>query len=261
MPAKYRLYVDEVGNSDLRASEEPNHRYLSLTGVAMELSYVDSTAAPALESLKRKYFATHADEPIIFHRKELVNQRPPFAELRDPAVERRFNSHLLRLLKDLEYTVVTVVIDKREHRDRYKVWRYDPYHYCLMVLLERYVMWLSEIGAVGDVMAESRGGREDRRLKASFCRLCSEGTDNVDAAELARRLTSRELKVKLKLGNIAGLQIADLIAHPSFKAALAAHQKVPLTENFGARVAEVLDLKYRKGPKGRIEGWGRKWLP
>jgi len=27
---KYRLYVDEVGNPDMGASEDPNHRYLSL---------------------------------------------------------------------------------------------------------------------------------------------------------------------------------------------------------------------------------------
>lgn len=34
---KYRLYIDEVGSSDMGASHEPNHRYLSLTGIIMEL--------------------------------------------------------------------------------------------------------------------------------------------------------------------------------------------------------------------------------
>lgn len=33
---KYRMYIDEVGNSDLNASENSNHRYLSLTGVIKE---------------------------------------------------------------------------------------------------------------------------------------------------------------------------------------------------------------------------------
>lgn len=28
---KFRLYVDEVGNSDLNSSDHENHRYLSLT--------------------------------------------------------------------------------------------------------------------------------------------------------------------------------------------------------------------------------------
>ena len=35
-----RMYVDEVGNADLNASQDPNHRYLSLTGVVFELDYM-----------------------------------------------------------------------------------------------------------------------------------------------------------------------------------------------------------------------------
>src|SRR5437016_5157416 len=34
-----RMYVDEVGNADLKASSDPNHRYLSLTGVVIDLDY------------------------------------------------------------------------------------------------------------------------------------------------------------------------------------------------------------------------------
>ena len=43
---KYRMYVDEVGNSDLDSSQDPNHRYLSLTGVVVELGYVQTTLFP-----------------------------------------------------------------------------------------------------------------------------------------------------------------------------------------------------------------------
>ncbi|MFZ4661805.1 MAG: DUF3800 domain-containing protein, partial [Caldilineaceae bacterium] len=74
---KYRLYIDEVGNSDLDASSDPNHRYLSLTGVICELGYVQATLFPALETLKQRYFGSHPDEPICLHRKELVNHRYP----------------------------------------------------------------------------------------------------------------------------------------------------------------------------------------
>ena len=34
---KYRIYIDEVGNPDLESSENPNHQFLSLTGVIIEL--------------------------------------------------------------------------------------------------------------------------------------------------------------------------------------------------------------------------------
>lgn len=259
---KYRLYVDEVGNPDMGASEDPNHRYLSLTGVILELGYVDAVVHPRVEDLKRRYFGSHADEPVVLHRKELVNQRPPFDALRDPAVRQCFDVELLHLLRDLDYVVLTTVIDKLEHGQRYQVWRYDPYHYCLHVILERYVLWLERCNATGDVMAESRGGREDRRLKASFDGIWRTGTDYVEAARLQARLTSRQLKVKPKANNISGLQIADLIAHPSFRACLALRDQQPLAENFGGRIAEILEqVKYDRSPDGRVEGWGRKWLP
>lgn len=172
---KYRLYIDEVGNSDMGASQDPNHRYLSLTGVILELGYVDQVVHPQLEDLKRRFFGSHADEPVILHRKELVNRKPPFEALRNPDTESEFNRELLRLLREFEFTVITTVIDKLEHQQRYQAWRFDPYHYCLHVILERYVMWLRRRNAVGDVMAESRGGKEDLRLKKSFEKVWEEG--------------------------------------------------------------------------------------
>jgi len=33
---KYTMYIDEVGNSDLASSENPLHRFLSLTGVIVD---------------------------------------------------------------------------------------------------------------------------------------------------------------------------------------------------------------------------------
>lgn len=50
--AKYRIYIDEVGNNDLKSSDNPNHRYLSLTGLIFELEYVKSVVSPSLEKLK-----------------------------------------------------------------------------------------------------------------------------------------------------------------------------------------------------------------
>jgi len=259
---KYRMYVDEVGNPDLGASLDPNHRYLSLTGVILELDYVASTVFPALEVLKQRYFGSHPDSPVILHRKEMVNKKPPFAALQVAEVQAAFDEELLGVFRRLSFTVITVVIDKLEHRERYKVWRFDPYHYCLMVLVERFVLWLEAKNAVGDVMAESRGGNEDVRLKASFERAYEQGSDFLSPETLAARLTSRQLKVKAKSNNVAGLQLADLIAYPSYRATVARHQKEALATNFGGSIAAILEeSKYHRSPQGKIDGWGRKWLP
>jgi hypothetical protein len=53
---KYRLYVDEVGNSDLKSSDNTDHRFLSLTGVVFDLDYVGKALYPEVELLQRKLF-------------------------------------------------------------------------------------------------------------------------------------------------------------------------------------------------------------
>ncbi len=259
---KYRLYIDEVGNSDLGSSKDPNHRYLSLTGVILNLEYVSTTAFPAIEALKRDHFNSHPDEPVTLHRKELVNKKHPFESLRDPATETAFNQSLLNLIQNLDYAVITVVIDKLEHNQRYEAWRFDPYHYCMTVIVERYVLWLKSKGAVGDVMAESRSGKEDLSLKDAFERVYTNGSDFMEPEMFVAYLTSRQLKVKIKSNNIAGLQLADIVAYPSFRATLAHKERQSLADNFGGKIGKILeDSKYVRGPDGQIDSWGREWLP
>lgn len=255
---KYRLYVDEVGNSDLESSDNPNHRFLSLTGIILDLAHVQDVVHPQMEALKTKYFRSHPDDPVIFHRKEMVNAKPPFECLRDPDVRDRFNEELLGYMRSWEYTVLTVCLDKKNHKETYTTWRYDPYHYCLAVLLERYFFFLDRLETVGDVMAESRGGKEDRRLKASFHRLWEKGTEYRTPEEFQKVLTSCQLKVKSKSNNVSGLQLADLIAHPSrneilLERGFLERELAP----FSQRIVEILQGKYdRQG----IRIFGKKFL-
>ena len=118
----YRIYIDEVGNHDMTHVDDPNHRFLSLTGVILEADYNLRVLQPEMNQIKREFFQQDPDEPIIFHRKELVNKRPPFQALLDPEVEKQFNNVLLTALARWEYSVVTVAIDKKAHRDRYQMW-------------------------------------------------------------------------------------------------------------------------------------------
>jgi hypothetical protein len=242
---KYRIYIDEVGNSDLDSSDDPNRRFFSLTGVIISLDHVQQAVQPEMEALKQKYFGSHPDEPVVFHRKEMLNARPPFQALRDPNLRRQFDNELLNLLTGWEYTVISVCLDKRKHKETYTVWRYDPYHYCLAVLLEGFVFFLNRRAIHGDALAESRGGKEDARLMAAYTRLWTHGTDFVGPDQFQKALTSKQLKVKTKANNIAGLQVADLIAHPS-RSEILREQGLYDRElaPFAARVVEILQRKY-----------------
>jgi hypothetical protein len=242
---KYRMYVDEVGNSDMNSSDNPNHRFLSLTGVILDLEYVKTTIHNQMENLKKEFFDSHPDEPVIFHRKEMLNAKHPFTKLKDPLCRELFDEKLLNYLNEWTYRVITVCVDKFKHRETYTTWRYDPYHYCLSVLLERFVLYLSRQNACGDVMAESRGGKEDRRLKDSFHKLWGNGTDYIETSIFQKVLTSKQLKIKPKTANITGLQLADLIAHPSrfeiLKENGMIEKALPV---FGEKIIRILRNKY-----------------
>ncbi|MBX7235183.1 MAG: hypothetical protein K1X65_12395 [Caldilineales bacterium] len=45
--ALYRIYVDEVGNHDMTHADDPNQRFLSLTGVILESGYIAQTLQPS----------------------------------------------------------------------------------------------------------------------------------------------------------------------------------------------------------------------
>lgn len=242
---KYRMYVDEVGNPDLESSENPLHRFLSLTGVILDLNYVRRILHPQMEQLKSEYFDSHPDDPVVFHRKEVLNAKHPFKALRDSETRSKFDRDLLGFLNKWEYTVISVCLDKKSHKDTYQVWRYDPYHYCLALLLERFTFFLEQKKAKGDIMAESRGGKEDMRLKKAFSRLWNEGTEYMNPERFHVVFTSKQLKVKPKANNISGLQLADLIAHPSRNEILDENDLLdrPLPP-FGTKVIEILQKKY-----------------
>ena len=208
--------------------------------------------------MKKKYFRHHPDEPVIFHRKDLIRGAAPFDTLKDEEIRQRFDNELLDLLKTWNYMIISVCLDKKKHKQQYTTWRYDPYHYCLAVLLERFVFFLEQQNSRGDVLAESRGGKEDVRLKKAFRRLWEKGTDYIAPETFQHYLTSCELKVKPKANNISGLQIADIIAHPSRNEILNENgfSEIAIAP-YAKRIIEVLQSKYYRR-EGNI--FGKKFL-
>jgi len=96
---KYRIYIDETGNSDLASSENPNHRFLSLTGIIASTGYTKSVMHPEMEALKERFFNHHPDEPVIFHRKEMMNGVGSFRSLKDSDVRSGFDDALLQVIR------------------------------------------------------------------------------------------------------------------------------------------------------------------
>ena len=156
---KYRLYVDEVGDTGLKRVNDLAHRFLSLTGVIAESDYVRRRIHPELEAIKVRYFDSHPDEPVVLHRREMVNGRWPFQALADVETRVAFDNELLGLLNGWEYRVITACLDKQAFVASGLSDCNDPYHYCLGALVETYGDWLRRRNARGDVMTEARRGK------------------------------------------------------------------------------------------------------
>jgi hypothetical protein len=254
------MYVDESGDHTYQESDDVAKRYLGLTGVVFASEYYRTEFHPRLEDLKQRHFPHSPDEAVVLHRTELVNKNGPFWRLRDPNAEKAWDDDLLRFLTDSRYLLITVVIDKKAHRERYGKAAQHPYHLCMAFLLERYCGLLRFSRDKGDVMAESRGGVEDRALKDAYCHLWREGTFYHSPGFFQDVLTSKQLKLKKKEHNIAGLQVADLLAHPSKLRILAERGRIALPpDTFGSIVAQVVEPKYnRRFGTGEIWGYGKK---
>jgi hypothetical protein len=256
-----RLFIDEVGNDDVSS---PAEQYLSVSGIYCKVRHHDTKITPIIEAVKTKFFGHDpVTNPVILHRRELVRKEKPFEALRDEVLNKEWEAATLAMLSDLPYLAVTVMIDKHEHKDRYKVWLFNPYHYCLTAILERYVSWLKRNGETGDVIAEARHKKVDKALKRAFEHFWNNGTANVPAKVVQAHLTSKELKLATKKENVCGLQLVELIAHASHHGTKEKQTGVEAKASFGKQIYAVLERsKYcRKPSSGLIAGWGQKWLP
>jgi len=226
MAKRYRLYIDESGDHTYTVLDSSSKRYLGIIGCFVESDYYRQKFQPDFEQLKQKYFPHSPDEPVILHRTEIIEKRSSFWRLRDFETEKNFNEDLLNFFKNTDYRVVMVIIDKKSHIERYKEAAFHPYHYCVAALLERYCGFLNIHNAIGDVLAERRGGREDMQLKEAYKRVYESGTTQRNPEFFQKVLTSKEIKIKAKSANIAGLQLADLLAHPSKNEVLFENERI-----------------------------------
>lgn len=259
---RFRLYIDETGTQTLKRGHYD--RFLCLLGVIMRQSTHDGLATDALRQIKTDLFGHSAASQVILHRRDMVRGEGVFRRMKtDPSLAAAFEERWTAYVRDLPFRAIAGAIDKDAHEIRYVVWRYDPYHYCLEILLERFVQWLNRNDLVGDVLIESRDAFADKRLKRAYERFYKNGNDHVTAAVAQQRLLSGQVKFGRKIDDIAGHQLADSLAHPVLRYMRTAKLKEDPAVGYGASLVEILRAKkFIRSPRtGAIMGWGVKWLP
>lgn len=260
---RYRLYIDESGDHTYKDVEQDSHRYLALLGCVIDFQSYKTTFQPSFQQLRNSFFPREDpdDDPVIFHREDIVHKRRAFWRLRDPEFALRFDTALLEFLSSQSFVIICIVIDKKTHLSQYKDAAFHPYHYCLQLMLERYCGLLNYYNAERDVIAEARGGKEDRLLSQAYRYVYSVGTHYHSSKYFQSSLTSKELKLKGKDKDIAGLQIADILAHPCKQDVLIEENRLESLPSFAQKICECIASKYnRRFDTDRVKGYGKVFL-
>lgn len=258
---QHRLYIDESGDHTYEKVDTVAHRYLALLGVWFRIGDDYNDFAADLDRFRLQFFGPRPDNPVVLHRSDIINRKGAFGILRQDETRQRFDTALLDVVTRARSTIICVVLDKQSHRAN-SVNPFHPYHYCLAAMLERYSGWLNHKSTCGDVMAESRGKEEDLQLKQAYRRVYESGTTHFSHEHHQRALTSKDIKIQSKRANIAGLQLADVLAYPVKQMQLVERGLIPDPGDvYGKKVYDaVRDKLNRNEATGQVADYGVRWL-
>jgi hypothetical protein len=258
----HRLYLDILGDEALDQGPGSGGGYLAFLGVWFRQADDYASFAEDLARMKRRVFGPRFDEPVLFRRRDIINRRGPFHRLKGPDVAERFQRDLATCIERARFTLVSVVLDKHQMFAGRPPRPGHPTQDGLVALLKRYCGWLGFSKARGDVMAQSRGGREDLTLKAAYRRIFTQGTRFMRADRFQAALTSGAIKIRPRMANVAGLQLAALLAQPVLRSRLAEHQrKAAAADEFDQALLAAATPKYNmKEDAGQVSGYGTVWI-
>jgi hypothetical protein len=206
------LFIDETGDHSLSKIDK-SYPIFVLTGILTDEAYHATEITRELSRLKVKHFGT---SDIILHNQEITHPQRThnqlYARFTDTSFRRKFYADMGRLLKSLDIRIVACVIHKSKHFAKYGLEAKDPYLLSFDNLLNRLVFDLNDHQR-GYIVAESRNSVLDNQLDIAYLSARVEGTNKVQASEIKLKLDPA-LQFQKKSDNIAGLQLADMVASP-----------------------------------------------
>jgi hypothetical protein len=207
--------MDESGTSSLKASDQA----FALGGVSIMKADEQAYIAKANE-IKTHFFGR---TDITFHEPKMRKHEDHFSfggnEFRQAEFDREFRS----LLESTPFVVFAVGIRKSSFLDQYIQTSVDPYlpskvyDVAIMLLLERYVDYLSTTGdrQLGRANLESIGAREDAEHQAIYADLLLHGTQFVPEKTFQSWLEGG-CRFSPKMGTNPA-ELADLVAREMFE--------------------------------------------
>ncbi|MBU2101972.1 MAG: DUF3800 domain-containing protein [Candidatus Omnitrophica bacterium] len=243
--SKLILFLDESGDHSL-VKIDPQYPMFVLAGCLFEAQYYENRVISEINTFKKDSFG---NDKIILHTDDITRNKRGFERIKETDFRQNFYQKLNGLLNKLDFKVLACAIKKDAHFAKYGLAAVDPYMLSLDCLVERFVFELEAAGKQGIIIAESRNSILDNQLELAFINLKVQGTSYVSAARVKKSIT--QLLIKEKKENIAGLQIADLIASPIGRTMLGKKNQVDYA---------AIEKRYRNRG-GKYLGFGLVILP
>ena len=201
----YVVYVDESGDHSL-ASIDRDYPVFVLALCVFHKRHYAEKIIPAVEKLKFNYFG-HSS--VVLHEHEIRKQKGEFVFLSHHPTRIEFMQRLSSIMEASNFILITCVVDKAR-LGRGEGATTNPYHIALGICLEALREFLAEKGQEQlqtHVVVECRGKKEDAELELEFRRIC-------DGENHGNRQLPFNIVFADKKTNLAGLQVADLVARP-----------------------------------------------
>lgn len=210
------VYVDESGDHSL-VSVDPDYPVFVLALCVFHKRHFAEHIVPAVQKLKFNHFG---HDSVVLHEHEIRKQKGPFAFLSHLPTRQAFMAQLHAIMEASHFVLMTCVVDKRRMPRGASV-QDNPYHIALGLCLQALRGFLAEKGQANrktHLVVECRGPKEDKELELEFRRIC-------DGENPAGQLLPFDIVFADKKTNLAGLQLADLVARPVGIHHLRPHQR------------------------------------
>ncbi|WP_296449162.1 DUF3800 domain-containing protein [Rhodoferax sp. UBA5149] len=246
--SNFVVYVDESGDHGMETVDD-NYPVFVLAFCVFHKRHYSEKVVPALQKFKFNHFG---HDLAVLHEHEIRKEKGDF-RFQTRQHKQDFLVELTSIIEASNFILISCVIDKEQLRSKPGV-PPNPYHLALGFCLETLYELLQEKNQddkLTHVVVECRGKKEDNELELEFRRIC-------DGSNRWGRPLPFDVKFADKKVNLAGLQLADLVARPIGLRVLRPEQ-----EN---RAFDVLKRKFfccggRKNVGEGFENWGLKIYP
>lgn len=222
----YIMFLDESGDHNLEKIDK-SYPIFCLAGCIVEFDYYNQIFEKEVDALKIKHAKTRN---IILRSYDIRKQAGQFSFLVDKKKREIFYTNVDHLVGSLHFVVIASVINKLKLKERYSK-PVSPYDLCFQFIMERFCMFLGEKKDVGIMRMESRETHNDRVLANDYEIFRNKGNNIFSPKEVQKKLV--DLSFNQKSQNIAGHQVADLVAYP-----IGSYVLRPQRENLAFRIIE-----------------------